>query len=41
VPNGHPEPKAGLRRLMQERLPGLEVVHLDAGEMERRWAGVK
>lgn len=26
-------------RLMQERLPGLEVVHLDAGEVERRWEG--
>lgn len=24
-------------RLMQERLAGLAVVHLDAGEVERRW----
>lgn len=29
--------RAQVARLMVERLPGLGVVHLDAGEVERRW----
>jgi uncharacterized protein (DUF488 family) len=29
--------RALVGRLMQERLAGLAVVHLDAGEVERRW----